>query len=112
LETLSNSYLAELKKPCTGQFTSDPTPVETLPRVTLRTAMVSCTQAEGKINVAILFYRGPDNNLTVFFHEASDTDKETAVKARDGLAAVIRKLGSDQPPAQGQGQGQQAPKTN
>ena len=111
-ESLTTNYLDVLKQRCSGEFSATPAAIETLPRVTMRTAMVACTPPEGKINVAILFYKSQGDIFTVFFHEASDTDRELAVKARDGLAAVVRKLGSEQPPAQGQ-QGQPpAPKTN
>jgi hypothetical protein len=84
--------------------------------VTLRTANVSCSPAEGKINVSILFYKSQGDIFTVFFHEASDADVALANQARDGLAQVVRKLGAEQPPAQppaGGPQGQPAPpKTN
>ena len=67
-------------------FTATPAAIETLPRVTLRTANVSCTPQEGKINVSILFYKSQGDIFTVFFHEASDADLALANQARDGLA--------------------------
>ncbi|UEM21603.1 hypothetical protein JL100_002180 [Skermanella mucosa] len=100
--TLTTNYLDALKQRCGGEFNADPAAVETLPRVTLRTAMVTCTPPEGKINVAILFFKSQDNVFNVFFHEASDADVELARKARDGLTQVVRKLGSEQPPQAGQ----------
>jgi hypothetical protein len=103
-ETLTTNYLDILKQRCSGEFTATPAAVESLPRVTLRTANVSCTPPEGKINVAILFYKSQGDIFTVFFHEASDADLELAKKARDGLTQVVRKLGSAQPPAAPQGQ--------
>jgi hypothetical protein len=107
---LTTNYLDVLKQRCGGEYSATPAPVETLPRVTLRTAMVTCSPKEGKINVAILFYKSQGDIFTVFFHEATDADVELAKKARDGLATVVRKLGSDQPPAGQPGpQGQPAP---
>jgi len=103
-ETLTTNYLDILKQRCSGEFTATPAAVESLPRVTLRTANVACTPPEGKINVAILFYKSQGDIFTVFFHEASDADLELAKKARDGLTQVVRKLGSAQPPAAPQGQ--------
>ena len=85
--------------------------------MTLRTANVSCTPAEGKINVSILFYKSQGDIFTVFFHEAADADVALANQARDGLTQVIRKLGTEQPPARpartaaaGNDQSAQAPK--
>jgi hypothetical protein len=111
-ESLTIDYLDALKQRCSGTFTATPNPIETLSRVTLRTANVSCTPAEGKINVSILFYKSQGDIFTVFFHEAADADVALANQARDGLTQVVRKLGSEQPPAGGP-QGQPAPpKTN
>jgi hypothetical protein len=116
-ESLTTTYLDVLKQRCSGAFTATPAAIETLPRVTLRTANVSCTPAEGKINVSILFYKSQGDIFTVFFHEASDADLALANQARDGLARVVRKLGTEQPPAQPpaggpQGQPAQPPKAN
>jgi hypothetical protein len=111
-ETLTTNYLDILKQRCSGEFNAAPAPIETLPRVTLRTANVSCTPPEGKINVAILFYKSQGDIFTVFFHEASDADLELAKKARDGLTQVVRKLGSPPPPPAAQGQPAQPPKVN
>jgi hypothetical protein len=113
-ESLTTNYLDVLKQRCSGNFTASPNPVETLPRVALRTANVTCTPPEGKINVSILFYKSQGDIFTVFFHEASDADLPLANQARDGLTQVIRKLGTEQPPAQppaGGPQGQPAPAT-
>jgi hypothetical protein len=107
-ESLTTTYLDVLKQRCSGAFTATPAAIETLPRVTLRTANVSCTPAEGKINVSILFYKSQGDIFTVFFHEAADADVALANQARDGLAQVVRKLGNEQPPAGGP-QGQPAP---
>jgi len=103
-DSLTTSYLDVLKQRCSGAFTATPAAIETLPRVTLRTANVSCSPQEGKINVSILFYKSQGDIFTVFFHEASDADLALANQARDGLAQVVRKLGSEQPPAQSQAQ--------
>jgi hypothetical protein len=112
-ESLTTNYLDVLKQRCSGNFTASPKPIETLPRVSLRTADVSCTPPEGKINVSILFYKSQGDIFTVFFHEASDADLALANQARDGLTQVIRRLGTEQPPAQppagGPQQGQPAP---
>ena len=111
-ESLTTNYLDVLKQRCSGAFTATPAAIETLPRVTLRTANVSCTPPEGKINVSILFYKSQGDIFTVFFHEASDADVALANQARDGLTQVVRKLGTEQPPAQppaGGPQGQPAP---
>jgi hypothetical protein len=112
-EALTTNYLDVLKQRCSGAFTATPAAIETLPRVTLRTANVSCSPPEGKINVSILFYKSQGDIFTVFFHEASDADLALANQARDGLTQVIRRLGTEQPPAQppagGPQQGQPAP---
>ena len=73
-KSLTTNYLDVLKQRCSGAFTATPAAIETLPRVTLRTANVSCTPPEGKINVSILFYKSQGDIFTVFFHEASDAD--------------------------------------
>ena len=109
-EALTTNYLDVLKQRCSGAFTATPAAIETLPRVTLRTANVTCTPAEGKINVSILFYKSQGDIFTVFFHEAADADVALANQARDGLAQVVRKLGTEQPPAGAQPT--QPPKAN
>jgi len=108
-DALTTKYLDALKQQCSGgAFTAAPAAIETLPRVTLRTANVSCTLPDGKINVSMLFYKSQGDIFTVFFHEASDADLALANQARDGLAQVIRKLGAEQPPAQPPAGGPQA----
>jgi hypothetical protein len=96
---LTDAYIDALKQRCPNDFTPDPKAAEKLAKATVRTATVTCNAPDGKINVAILFYLTDRNVFTVFFHEAKDADRETAIKARDNLAKVVRQLASQTEPA-------------
>ncbi|MBI1209769.1 MAG: hypothetical protein GC191_21120 [Azospirillum sp.] len=92
LPALSEAYVKTLKVRCAGAFESKFEPVENLPTAALRTAVATCSDDKGRVHVSLLLYLTRSKLFTVFFHEAAAENKAEADRARDAIAAVIRKL--------------------
>lgn len=101
LDKLTEIYLGGLKERCPGPFEAKPAAIQTVGGITIRTAEASCDQQGRKIAVAMLFYLTQNRLFTVFFNEAADQERSQAVKIRDDIAGVVRKLAATPEPSAG-----------
>ncbi|WP_207477861.1 hypothetical protein [Arenibaculum pallidiluteum] len=99
LDKLSEVYLGGLKERCPGPFVANPAATSTVAGIDIRTAEATCDQQGRQITVAMLFYLTKNRLFTVFFNEAGEAEKAQAVKIRDDIAGVVRRLAAAPPPA-------------
>jgi hypothetical protein len=92
LDALSAAYIQSLKSSCTGEFTSSLTPVETLEDLAMRVGDASCRNGDRATYFRHVYYINKARIFTIFIHEGDDTNNEQATKARDSIAAVIRRV--------------------
>ena len=85
------AYIDSLEPRCPGRFASDISAPESTPGFVVAKALVSCTLENSETIAPLLFYAG-HGTFTVFFHEADQQHRAEAVKARDSIAEVIRRL--------------------
>jgi hypothetical protein len=90
------AYVDSLEPRCPGRFVSDISAPETASGFLVAKAMVSCTVNDNVTVAPLLFYAG-HGIFTVFFHEADQQQRAEAVKARDSIADVIRRLAEPAP---------------
>lgn len=101
LAELATEYSNELKDRCPGETVVALGDAETLPGLTLRTGSVDCAMKDGALHISLLYYLTDARLFTVFFHEGPGAEKESATKARDSIAGVIRTVAGKgaKPPA-------------
>ena len=85
------AYIDGLEPRCPGRFASDISAPESTPGFVVAKALVSCTLEKSETIAPLLFYAG-HGTFTVFFHEADQQHRAEALKARDSIAEVIRRL--------------------
>ena len=90
------AYIDSLEPRCPGRFTSDISAPESASSFVVSKAMVSCALDDNETIAPLLFYAG-HGIFTVFFHEADQQQRAEAVKARDSIADVIRRLAEPAP---------------
>lgn len=108
---VTDTYVEQLKKSCTGTYTPNMAAVENLPAYKLRTGSVACDAEGQKIHVSLLmqFIELPKQQgqeqavrvLNVYSHEATDAEKAQADGATQGLAKALREKGKEPLPAPG-----------
>lgn len=94
-DIMENGY----KKQCTGKFTATKGAVEKYSGIDIRTMGVGCDMKEHKVYVSLLIYLTDNHLFTMFMHESDDYNVAVADKARDSIAALIRQLAKEEPPA-------------
>lgn len=113
IEALTEEYVADVKKRCTGTATNWFDTPEKLPLVTLRNGTVDCTMQDGGgVHLALLFYLTDTRLFTVFFHEAPagvENGKLIADVTNNALTGVIRDIGNRPRPAPQPAPGAAAP---
>lgn len=102
---VSETYLEQLKKSCTGTYTPSIGAVEKLPAYQMRSGFVSCDAGANKVHVAIVMQlvdipkqQGQDQNirvLNVFSHEATEAEKAQADNASAGIVKVLKEKGKE-----------------
>ncbi len=93
ITTLSDAYVTRLKGRCSGDFHVTWQAPESLPTASLRLAEATCTRpGSGAVRVALTFDLGRDGLLQSFFHEAPASDGVAAIRSRDAIADVLRRL--------------------
>ena len=108
---VSDTYVEQLKKSCTGTYTPNMTAAESLPAYKLRTGSVSCDAEGQKIHVSLVmqFIELPKQQgqeqalrvLNVYSHESTDAEKAQADGATQGLAKALREKGKEPLPTPG-----------
>lgn len=99
IEKMSEILEQGYKKQCNGMFSATTGDVEAYSGIKLRKAEIMCQLKDHMAYVALFYYLTDNHLFTMFMHEGDGDKKETANKARDGIATTIRQLAKEQPPA-------------
>jgi invasion protein IalB len=96
IEKMSEILEGGYKKQCDGMFNAKLGDIETYSGIKIRKADIACQMKEHNAYVALFFYLTDTGLFTMFMHEG---EKGIANSARDGIAATIRQMAKNLPPA-------------
>lgn len=109
IEKMTELMEGGYKKQCTGAFTSTKGEIENYPGIQMRTMNVGCDMKEHNAYVALFIYLTDNHLFTMFMHEGDGANKESANKARDQVANLLRAIAKEPPPAAAKGTAPAAP---
>lgn len=100
IDAFAEAYTDAFGALCTAEMSRDLGETSVIRDVyALKSATLQCGDGEEADFVA-LFFALDDRSYTVFFHQTSAADRESALAATDGVRQVIRELAETPPPAE------------